>query len=253
MKIILFFISMVTACLSLAQQGIISYTEEIQNPRAKEIMERMKMRGMKVDIPEVITNNRLLYFNENESMYKAKPKNEGEDDFDGRSMGNHRFSMRFYSGSGSENGFYRNIKDGSTLYEEEIIDRPFLVTGQDEPIQWKVTGRSESLGKYQVLEAVSINETDTLQAWFTPQIPVSTGPDKYGQLPGVILRVDVNNGKRMIYATNIDIRPLTDEEKIQKPEKGKKVSQEEFDAIREDKMKELKELYGEERAKRWME
>ncbi len=248
--IILCIISPIT---SLAQvEGVISYTEEIKNPRAEEIRTRMAERGLKVDIPDVNTFKMNLYFNSEESIYKKKE--DKTEQYDGAQVGGGGSVMiRWGRASGGKNGYYRSIADGKILQEEDIMNKKFLITDEEVQRDWKITGRSEQLGNYQLIEAISINETDTIQAWFTPQIPVNTGPSEFSQLPGLILRIDVNHGNHVIYATNIDVRELTKEEQIEKPEKGKKVSYEEFDKIQKEKLEEMKKMYGEERAKRWMD
>ena len=42
------------------------------------------------------------------------------------------------------------------------------------------------------------DEGDSIKVdvWFTPEVPVSSGPAGYGGLPGLIVFVDVNEGKK---------------------------------------------------------
>lgn len=244
----LFFFFFISLSFGQTTEGVIEYTEEIKNPRAKEIRERLEARGMKVDIPDVNKSNMSLYFNAEESVYKEAPKEESEYEGPERSM---RGTVMIRFGGRNQiqaNGYYRDMKNKLRLQEEELLGKNFLISDKERVYEWKITGRKEQIGRYEVMEAVSINEQDTIQAWFTPQIPVATGPAEFSQLPGVILRVDVNQGQRMIYANTIELRELTAEEEIEKPTKGKKVSQEEFLAIRKEKSEQLKDMYGEERA-----
>ena len=67
---------------------------------------------------------------------------------------------------------------------------------------------------------------------------LSTGPSSYCGLPGVVLAVDINNGDQTITATSVNTDTV-DVSKIVKPKDGKKVTQEEFDKIRDEKMKEM--------------
>ena len=38
-------------------------------------------------------------------------------------------------------------------------------------------------------------------AWYTPQIPVSNGPDDYQGLPGLIL--EINDGKKQLFVQKL--------------------------------------------------
>ena len=38
-----------------------------------------------------------------------------------------------------------------------------------------------------------------MSAWFTPEIPVSTGPSMYGGLPGLILEINDDRTTMLMY------------------------------------------------------
>jgi GLPGLI family protein len=60
-------------------------------------------------------------------------------------------------------------------------------------------------------------------AWYTPEIPVNQGPDKYWGLPGLIL--EVNDGKTVILCSKVVLNSKTKAE-IKAPTKGKEISKE---------------------------
>jgi GLPGLI family protein len=74
-------------------------------------------------------------------------------------------------------------------------------------------------------------------------IPVSTGPDDFFGLPGLILHVDINEGERLITAQGIDLKTL-DENEIVRPTEGKKISSDDFAELRDKKMEEMKQERG---------
>ncbi len=43
-----------------------------------------------------------------------------------------------------------------------------------------------------VMSRKQVPDTSNVIVWFTPAIPVSAGPDYEGQLPGLILQIDIN-------------------------------------------------------------
>jgi len=63
-------------------------------------------------------------------------------------------------------------------------------------------------------------------AWFADGINATVGPDKYGQLPGAILELDVDNGSMVFTAT--EIKKTVSDKDIKEPKKGKKVTRVEF-------------------------
>jgi len=66
----------------------------------------------------------------------------------------------------------------------------------------------------------------TITAWYTPQIPVNQGPKEYWGLPGLILEVSFD--KTMLLATKIILNPK-DKKPLKTPDKGKVVTQAEYD------------------------
>ena len=73
-------------------------------------------------------------------------------------------------------------------------------------------------------------DTSKIIVWFTPEIPVSSGPAGYGGLPGLIVHLDKDDGAVQISLSSIVMRDIEKGE-IEEPKKGKEVTQEEFDEI----------------------
>ena len=82
------------------------------------------------------------------------------------------------------------------------------------------------------------NEKGSVTVWFTPAIPVSSGPGEYGNLPGMILAVESHEGDRTVIAKSIELGTI-DAKYLEEPKKGKKVSHEKYLAIVEEKSKEM--------------
>ncbi|WP_298755048.1 GLPGLI family protein [uncultured Psychroserpens sp.] len=78
-------------------------------------------------------------------------------------------------------------------------------------------------------------------AWYTPQIPVSSGPGEYHGLPGLIL--EVNADRTVMLCTKIVMNPK-EKELIEKPEKGDVVTRQEYNKIMKDKIEEMRQMYG---------
>ena len=201
------------------------------------------MEAMKDRIPEFRENKKILYFNSGEALYVNKPKTEEEvkaqQEFRGEGRGGR--GRRF--GRNDNNKFYTNFKAKESIDSRNFFGKDFLITGQRESLKWKVTGEQKQVGSYLCQKATFQDSTQNIVAWFTPMIPVSSGPDDYFGLPGLILHMDFDDGIRQITATDIALKELTSDV-IVRPSKGKKVTKKEFDEMREEKIKEREEEFG---------
>lgn len=95
-------------------------------------------------------------------------------------------------------------------------------------------------GRQGLLSRIGANENPEIIAWFTPEIPVSQGPSDYWGLPGLIL--EINDGRSSLLCSEIRLNQDA-EEKIKRPSKGKKVTQQEYNTIMADKMEEMSERF----------
>lgn len=90
-------------------------------------------------------------------------------------------------------------------------------------------------------DEVEVPKFIIVTAWYTPQIPVSTGPGEYQGLPGLILEVQAD--KTVMLCTKVVMNP-EDKEAIERPENGDPVTRDEYNKIMKDKIKEMREMYG---------
>ncbi len=80
-----------------------------------------------------------------------------------------------------------------------------------------------------------------VEAWYTPQIPVSHGPGEYWGLPVLIFKV--SSGNRTMMCSKIIMNP---QEKIiiKAPDKGKEITKKEYQATIKAKMIEMRNNRG---------
>ncbi len=209
--------------------GEITYKETIKiqfdMPDADENLKKM--------IPPSQSASKMLVFNEGASLYKnAGPKGEGDVEVSHEEDGSDfKFVMKR-----PESILFTDLEEGQTVHQQEFFGRDFLVTGPARECKWKLTGEKKKIGDYECQKAVLQDTSEQTVAWFTPQIPVPAGPGTYGMLPGLILELDIDNGQRTTIVTKVDLKPV---DKIEQPDKGKKVTAAEFKAIEAEKMKEM--------------
>jgi GLPGLI family protein len=187
-------------------------------------------------IPKEQMADKILYFNTDYSLYTAGAKKATDEDIN---MNQHEGGIQIRMFNGGDNDIiFCDIKDGKKTEQKEFMTRKFLVDGDLISSDWKLTGNFRMISGYNCQEAVKQVTSKKVNAWFTTLIPVSSGPSGFGGLPGMILQVDINNGKQVITATAID-PSLTDPSVLTKPKDGKRVTAEEFRKIVEEKRKEM--------------
>lgn len=191
------------------------------------------------DMPKEFAHNTVLYIDDSVSLYKnapEQPETPGMDDNDG---GQH-FHMHF---APPENQVYTDYADSQMTSLHSFMERDFLVDGHFGDNAWKLTGKQKMLLNYPCLEATrQVDSATFAEVWFTPLIAVPAGPSSFNGLPGLILEVNVNNGDLVIEA--VSVNNSVDATQIVKPDKGKKVSEEEYEQIVEEKRKEMGDQGG---------
>lgn len=159
--------------------------------------------------------------------------------------------------------FYKQVKDSRESRQMEFFGKEFLIKDSLKTIDWKLGKESKTIGSYTCFKATAETEVTersirthaddeeideesekkivTITAWYTPQIPVSQGPDQYWGLPGLIM--EVNNGTTVILCSQVVLNPK-EKVSIEEPKTGEVVTREEFKEIATKKMEQMREMYG---------
>jgi len=231
MKKIAFWILFFAPIILTAQDtGKISY-EMTMDIHRRMTGDRAQFKEM---VPQYRTIKAELLYHDGQAIYKNLPRSEeevAEQASHGRRM---RFGMR-----NADDIVWLDYENNRRVESREFMDKKFLITGEPEAFEWKLTGETKQVGQYLCHQATYQDSTENVVAWFTPQLPVPLGPSRYGQLPGLILHVDVNDGERTLTALEINLDEELDTSLIVEPKKGKEVTQEEFRSIMHEKMKEM--------------
>ena len=229
----------------------------------KMIEERMK---------KMFEKTFILNFDKTSSIYKEEEKLEAP----GQS-GGMRMMSSMMGGGGT---YYKNAKDKMFTVDKEFMGKEFLVKDSLTNYKWKMEGETREIGGYVCYKATAVvpasksdfrnfrpkkeedvkkAETDkagtekktsffdevdmpkdiTITAWYTMDIPVNQGPEGYWGLPGLIL--EANDGKTTILCSKIVLNPK-DKVEIKAVNKGKQVSQKEYDEVVSKKMTEMMEM-----------
>jgi len=210
-------------------EGVVTYEEvtklNIVLDGADEEMQSM--------LPKESKNNTILYFNSNNSKYQNQQAEENSDIISDNGNGSIMVKM-----SKPDNIIFRDFKKNQIISQKEFMTRMFLITSENIKNDWKITANQKMILGYRCQEAIMEDSTSKTQAWFTSEIPVSTGPGKYANLPGLVLMVNVDDGERTITAKSVELKKI-EGDLLVKPKKGKKVSMEKYNAIVKEKTDEM--------------
>jgi len=221
---------------------------QMTEQRKQQIMDRMK---------NFLEKTYILNFDQSSSEFKEDAKLEAP------VGGNNRGFNFGGTGSGS---IYKNAKESKMIEATEFFGKRFLITEEMKQPQWQLGSETKKIGQYTVYKATMTRvnndfdwrsmrrsrnseekdstqtkeKTELVTAWYTPEIPVSTGPDKYYGLPGLILELNV--GRTTMLCTEVVLNP-TEKEDIKAPIKGDKVTREEYNATIKKKAEEMRDRF----------
>ncbi len=241
--------------------GQLSNMSQITPDMQKMIEDRMK---------KMFEKTFVLNFNKTASIYKEEEKMDAP----GNESQGRRMMSSMMGGGGT---FYKDIKDKQYTVDREFMGKEFLIKDSLPKYDWKMEGDSRQIGGYTCYKATAIKPVDksdfrnlsfkknegkekpkadaktatnimdmmempteiTVTAWYTPEIPVSQGPENYYGLPGLIL--EVNDGKTVILCSKVVVNAK--EKAVIKPStKGKVVTEKEYSKIVADKMEEMQQM-----------
>jgi GLPGLI family protein len=160
--------------------------------------------------------------------------------------------------AGSDDVRYYNFDVARWVEQREIFDKKFIVEDSVRPLKWKLSDETKAILNHSCRKAIAtryskrtmmnmdngkmerkeVDDTTNIIAWFTTDIPVSAGPAEYqGQLPGLILEMDISNGRQIFKA--IEISQKVDLAGIKEPQGKKHYTPDEFKKETDKMMEEM--------------
>lgn len=216
---------------------------------------------MKAMMPEFRSAKFMLLFSDSVSVYKPIPEDEAPDPFAG---GGGRMVVRM--GGITSGDLYKNLSQSKSVQSSELGGKNFLIVDSIRQQPWKLGTETKTILGFtchkatrKVMQPVSrpmrmmmsqggvTRSTDTTNraaapqmkeievvAWYADDIISPVGPESYGQLPGVILQLDVDNSATVYTAT--EVKKTVDQKELKEPKKGKVVTTQEYSKLMMDMM-----------------
>ncbi len=163
----------------------------------------------------------VLTFNNKKALFKK------DDVLEKENSGNPLTAI--FTGSGI---YYYDIHLNESLIQKESLGENFIIDN-DVKYEWKYTQETKKIGDYLCYKAKTIKRTigrkgnlveKDIVAWYTLDIPIKFGIKDYQGLPGATILLE--DGKITYSASKIILNKTY---KITKPNKGKKITQKQFD------------------------
>lgn len=176
------------------------------------------------------------YKNVKDKTYKVDKEFMGKEFLVKDSLVNYNWQM---TGETRVIGGYNCFKATAVIPASKTDFRNFRPKKEEEKKEDKAKEETKDGTKTSFMDQIELPKEITITAWYTPEIPVSQGPEGYWGLPGLIL--EVNDGKTTILCSKIVLNPK-DKAEIKAPSNGKEVSQKEYDEIVVKKMEEMQEM-----------
>jgi len=254
-RVFFLFTAIVSFSLSQAQvkEGTIYYDQKVNMHKT------IQDEQMKAMMPEFRTAKFILQFSDSVSVYKTVPEDEAPDPFAG---GGGRMIVRMGGGGGD---LYKNFSQSKSIQTSELGGKNFLIVDSIRQQPWKLGTETKQVLGYTCHKATrkvmqpapvmrrmimgggggAVTDTTTkaaapagkeveVVAWYADEIVSPVGPENYGQLPGVILQLDVDNGTTVFTAT--EVKKSVDLKDLKEPKKGKVVTRQEYVKMMTDMM-----------------
>jgi GLPGLI family protein len=141
----------------------------------------------------------------------------------------------------SKNTVYQDLKTAQRFTIKIIWGEPLNVKDSLFVRKWKITESTRNIAGYSCRKAIwKANDSTRIYAWYTNELQVSTGPESFNGLPGVILGLATEDGGIVYFAKRVDLLKSDPSELVPGKIKGK--------VFRESELKaKLEKDYGKEK------
>ena len=124
--------------------------------------------------------------------------------------------------------------DKNTFFDyQNVLGKTYIISDSLKSIKWKILNDVKEVGGYICMKAMAYDtlKDQKIEAWFATDFAVSTGPDRFFGLPGIIMEVTLDDGAYMITTKTVDLTGQTEYPKLPKKIKGKKINSEGYNKL----------------------
>lgn len=209
-----FFISsiLVAQDVKLIVSGTIEF-ERVVNMHAifkKSVMSDREYSEYKNSHPQFLILNSILHFANNQTLFL--PSESSKESISINSNTPFPFANQ-------NNVVYINATTKTSISQKRVFEKTFLVKNETGKIKWKITDEFREIAGYTCRRANGIiMDSVYLVAFYTNEIHISSGPESFTGLPGMILQIALPHDNVMWRATRVSDKVISDS--IPNPPRG---------------------------------
>lgn len=242
-------------CLTILSVNAQLKEGKVNYQRTSNFQAHININGEDNVMPQTRKDNFELIFTSGHSLWKAAEENDDNI----QTSDNGGMQIRMFAAGGND-VLYTNFETGKKTEKRELFDKTFIIDDSIRALKWKMTGETKTILNHPCMKATTtqirqstrmtmdngkmerkeVTDTSQVVAWFASDIPVSAGPAEYqGQLPGLILELNVNDGRQVFVATEIAAK--ADIASIKEPSGKKHYTPEEYRKEADKMMKQMQD------------
>jgi GLPGLI family protein len=182
-------------------QGKITY--ERKENLHKQIEEDSKQwyNQIKNQVPKYRVDYMQLSFNNNQSLYTLLKEEEN------------KLISSYYWRIAFDNVVMKVFKDNRMTQQKTVYEKIYLIEDSIPQYEWKITGEYREIAGFNCRKATTIlYDSMYVIAFYTEEIPVSSGPESFSGLPGMILGVVIPMIHYTFFAISVEGVPVSEED-----------------------------------------
>ncbi len=138
---------------------------------------------IKVDVFELYFSDSLSAFKPQESELKEK-----------------------LSWTTSKNYVYQNFSSNKKLSIKTVWGEKIYIADSLSKRTWKITDQTRNIAGFNCRKAIwQVNDSTKVYAWYCNEIEISTGPESFNGLPGLILGLAAEDGGVIYFAKKVEL------------------------------------------------
>lgn len=149
---------------------------------------------MKKAFPKMVSETYVMDFNEDKTVYKMLKADPAGKYVWGRKPSEDDITVK-------------DMRSGQIALQRDIFEQTYLIKDSLRNYKWRMTNETRTIAGFECRKAVTIiSDSVYIVAFYTEEITVSSGPESFGGLPGMILGLAAPRLQMTWFATKVELK-----------------------------------------------